>query len=229
VNQPCYQLRISSRAKYARITIKASRQIEVVLPLGMPRCEADRLVQQQQKWIARTLFRMQQQVPLMLDDSPKSIELLAIDKKISVTYVALQKKSLIWHKNQMQLSVCRDKEDVPRLLKQWLKSYAKEYLSALLMSIAAEMHVHYQALSVRLQNSRWGSCSAQGNISLNAKLLLLSPEVVRYVLVHELSHLEHMNHSPEFWRYVERFEPDYRERRRELRQLSMQLPSWVHG
>ncbi len=229
MNNPCYQLRISSRAKHARITIKPSRQIEVVLPLGMPKREADKLVQQQQNWIQRTLTRMQRQAPMKSDyAAPACIELPAICEKVQVVYVAEQKKPFIWNQKMSQLSVCNDKESVPELLRCWLKEHAKQYLPALLKEIASEMHVDYRAVSIRLQKMRWGSCSMQGNISLNAKLLLLPPQVVRYVLVHELSHLEHMNHSTAFWQYVELFEPDYRNRRRELRQLSMTLPAWVY-
>jgi len=237
VSKACYQLRISARAKHARITIKPSRQIEVVLPLGMPKSEADKLVLQQQQWISRTLMRMQRQAPVMEKMLPANIELLAIGKKIQVVYVAMQKNPLIWNQETLQLSVsndavcsdtvCSDDAGVPKLLRDWLKIYAKEYLPDLLKKIAADMQVDYRAVSVRLQKARWGSCSMRGNISLNAKLLLLPPEVVRYVLVHELSHLKHMNHSAVFWHYVEKFEPDYREKRSELRRLSMGLPRWA--
>lgn len=229
MNNPCYQLRISSKAKHARITIKPSRQIEVVLPLGMPKREADKLVQQQQNWIQRTLARMQRQAPMKSNNvAPVCIELPAICEKVQVVYAAMQKKPFIWNQKMSQLSVCNDKESVPELLRCWLKEYGKEYLPALLNDVASEMHVDYRAVSIRLQKTRWGSCSVQGNISLNAKLLLLPPQVVRYVLVHELSHLEHMNHSAVFWQYVAQFEPDYRSRRRELRQLSMTLPAWAY-
>lgn len=229
MNSPCYQLRISTKAKHARITIKPNRQIEVVLPLGMPKREADKLVQQQRNWIQRTLARMQRQAPLMSGSAaPTCIALPAIDEKIQVGYVAVQKKPIIWQQEISQLSICADKASAPELLRHWLKGYAKEYLPALLKKAALEMHADYRIVSIRMQKTRWGSCSMLGNISLNAKLLLLPPEVVRYVLVHELSHLEHMNHSAEFWQYVEQFEPSYRARRQELRQLSLGLPVWTH-
>ena len=228
MNKPCYQLRISSRAKHARITIKPSRQIEVVLPLGMPSSEADKLVLQQQQWIERTLMRMQQQAPAVDAGLPAYIELRAIAEQVHVVQVAMQKKPLIWNQDILQLSVCDDEAGVPKLLRDWLKVYAKECLPDLLKKVALDMQVDYRDVSVRLQKARWGSCSMQRNISLNAKLLLLPPKIVRYVLVHELSHLKHMNHSASFWQYVEQFEPDYRKSRAELRQLSMALPAWLY-
>lgn len=226
---PDYQLRISSRVKYARIAIKPNRKIEVVLPLGMPEREADKLVRAQQQWISQTLLRMQQQTPQELDNLPECIALKAIGQEIRVLYSKLQHRPLIWHQADMQLSVRQGYEDVPDLLRQWLKGYAKPYLLDALNHVAAEMQVNYRALSVRWQKTRWGSCSVRGNISLNAKLLLLPEDVLRYVLVHELSHLKHMNHSAAFWQYVAQFEPDYREQRRRLRQLSAQLPLWTHA
>ena len=167
--------------------------------------------------------------PVVEEALPANIELLAIGEKIQVVYVENRKEALIWKQEVLQLSICSDEVAVPELLRYWLKIYAKEYLPDLLKKTAADMRIDYRAVSVRLQKSRWGSCSMRGNISLNAKLLLLPPEVVRYVLVHELAHLKHMNHSAAFWHYVEKFEPDYREKRSELRRLSMGLPVWVHG
>ena len=72
-------------------------------------------------------------------------------------------------------------------------------------------------ITVRTQRSRWGSCSAQGNLSFNALLLLAPPEVLDYVVVHELCHRREMNHSPRFWAEVERLVPDWRQHRLWLR------------
>jgi len=226
---PSYQLRMSSKAKHARIIIKPSRQVEVVLPRGMPIAEADRLVVGQRAWIERTLVRMQNHMPELGSALPKNIELLAIDELVQVVYVAKQKKPLVWNKEGLQLSICSDEAAVPELLRNWLKKLAKEHLPVFLEKLAWDMQLDYRAVSIRLQKTRWGSCSVQGNISLNAKLLLLPPELLRYVLVHELSHLKHMNHSADFWQYVGRFEPNYHQRRAELRQLSMVLPAWLYA
>lgn len=228
MRKPCYQLRISAKAKHARITIKPSRQIEVVLPLGMSSSEADKLVEQQKQWIERTLARMQKQRPMESSVLPEYIELPAIGKRVQVVYVAKQRKAVVWNSEISQLSICGDKAGLAELLRDWLKTYAKTYLPDLLEKVALDMQVDYRGVSVRLQKARWGSCSMQRNISLNAKLLLLPPKIVRYVLVHELSHLKHMNHSAAFWQYVEQFEPDYRKSRAELRQLSMALSTWIY-
>lgn len=74
-----------------------------------------------------------------------------------------------------------------------------------------------EKIYVRNMSSRWGSCSSLGNISLNVYLLEVEPELFEYVLIHELSHLYHMNHSPKFWAQVAKYCPDYKEKRRKLK------------
>ena len=82
-------------------------------------------------------------------------------------------------------------------------------------------------MSVRRQRTRWGSCSTQGTISLNVCLLFQSPAVVRYLMVHELCHRRHMNHSRRFWALVESFEPDWKPLDVELLQGWRKVPAWV--
>ena len=77
--------------------------------------------------------------------------------------------------------------------------------------------VSWGKITIRTQRSRWGSCSAQGNLSFNALLLLTPPEVLDYVVVHELCHRKEMNHSPRFWAEVEKLVPDWKARRLWLR------------
>ena len=76
----------------------------------------------------------------------------------------------------------------------------------------------YGRITIREQKTRWGSCSSKGNLNFNWKLVLLAPELLDYVVVHELAHRREMNHSKNFWKIVEAELPDYRERRARLKE-----------
>ena len=112
-------------------------------------------------------------------------------------------------------------------LRAWLLRVARDRLEPRMARIAHAMGVRYSQVSIRRQRSRWGSCSARGTISLNCCLLFQRPEVVDYLLVHELTHLKHMNHSARFWQAVERHCPDWRALDRELVQGWRHVPRWV--
>ena len=77
---------------------------------------------------------------------------------------------------------------------------------------------HMPKIAVRDMTTRWGSCSVRGNLNFNWKLALMPEEILDYVVVHELAHRVEMNHSPRFWAVVETVLPDWRERRRWLKQ-----------
>jgi predicted metal-dependent hydrolase len=116
---------------------------------------------------------------------------------------------------------------VRRLLLGWLAERARGKLEGWLASVALECGFEYRRLQMRLQRTRWGSCSARGTISLNVCLAFQRPEVVHYLLVHELSHTRHMNHSARFWDCVGQHCPQWRTLDRELLDGWRQVPPWV--
>jgi hypothetical protein len=91
---------------------------------------------------------------------------------------------------------------VPRRLLDWLKSAARNEIAAAAQRYAAAMGVTYRRITIRDQRSRWGSCSAQGDLSFSWRLILTPTYVLDYVAAHEVAHLKHMNHGPRFWRLV---------------------------
>ena len=104
-----------------------------------------------------------------------------------------------------------------------LIAQAKEDLIPLVAYYATQVGVSYNRITIRRQKSRWGSCSAKGNLNFNCLLMLTPDHIVDYVVVHELCHRLEMNHSPAFWAQVERVLPDYRKSRDWLREHEKEL------
>ena len=98
-----------------------------------------------------------------------------------------------------------------------LKDLAQGPILESLRAFAPQMGVTYGRVTIRCQKSRWGSCSGSGNLNFNCLLALAPREVLDYVVVHELAHRKHMDHSAAFWQEVGRVLPDYRARRDWLR------------
>ncbi len=110
--------------------------------------------------------------------------------------------------------------DKPReRLVKWLKDNAKRIFAELTESKAREMGVTVKSVSVTSAKTRWGSCLADNAVRYSFRLLYMEKDLVEYVVVHELAHVRHKNHSPAFWREVEKFVPNWRERRKRLKAL----------
>ena len=99
-----------------------------------------------------------------------------------------------------------------------LKKEARIRLTELTEYWAGRMGISYGRISIRGQKTRWGSCSSKGNLNYNYLLVLCPDEVAEYVVIHELCHRIHMNHSKRFWEKIEEFCPNYRQARKWLKQ-----------
>ncbi len=104
-----------------------------------------------------------------------------------------------------------------------LVTRAKRIIPVKVMKYSKMIGVSYGKITIRMQKSRWGSCSAQGNLNFNCLLMRAPDEIIDYVVVHELCHRKEMNHSPKFWAEVEKILPDYKERRKWLKTHGAEL------
>jgi predicted metal-dependent hydrolase len=120
-----------------------------------------------------------------------------------------------------------DKRAVCAALCRWLSRLAKRELVARLQRLSAASGLGYTRCSIRGQRGRWGSASTSGHVCLNYKLLFLSSAVVDYVILHELTHTLHPDHSPRFWRRLEAVSPDCRRRHQELQYAAAAVPWWA--
>ena len=110
-----------------------------------------------------------------------------------------------------------------------LQALAKQVFPEKVAYYARLLGVTYGRISIRKQKTRWGSCSREGNLNFNSLLMMAPPEVLDYVVVHELCHRLEMIHSARFWAQVERVIPDYRKPRKWLKEHGSQLMLRMHG
>jgi len=116
-----------------------------------------------------------------------------------------------------------EQSSVKQVLENFYRSRAREYLTDRTDHYAERMGVEYKKLELRNQRTRWGSCSTGGTISLNWRLIMAPPEVVDYLVVHELAHLTEQHHGREFWQLVGEHVPNYKERAEWLERNSVWL------
>ena len=144
-------------------------------------------------------------------------------------FVEEHKEWIIRKKKEMERRAAEREEkrkNMPRWSEEDYRSCRLEAEKALgerTAFFAKVMGIDYGRITVRNQKTRWGSCSAKGTLSFNWRLMLAPPAILDYVVVHELCHLTHMNHSAAFWQAVEAVYPDYRSARRWLKEHGQEL------
>jgi predicted metal-dependent hydrolase len=112
---------------------------------------------------------------------------------------------------------------VQKLVQQWYREQAQEHFAARVSYWQDVTGIRATAQSVRTYKARWGSCNHRAEISFNWKLMMAPPEVIDYVVVHELCHIVHFNHSPDYWALVGRYQPHYNAHRTWLKQHGLSL------
>lgn len=227
---PEYRWRRSTRAKQLQVRITPWQGIEVVIPTHTSKERVRAFLARQRQWIRSTWSEMQAQLTDADQELPRELDLQALGEHWQVHYrhgtatgvrIGTAGRSLIVQHAGADDSRCR------AALRRWLTRRARVYLEPQALRLGALMQAGYRRLQIRGQTSRWGSCSSNGTLSLNYKLLFLEPRLVRYLLVHELGHARVLSHSPRFWKLVARYEPRWRELDRELGEAWRDVPAWV--
>lgn len=148
----------------------------------------------------------------------KEIEHLLIDKRIWIITRYLEAQKRLEERPVSELT------DTQRTaLKRRYIAAAKEYFPKRAAYFVQFTGGSYNRITIRDQKTRWGSCSAKGTLSFNWRLMLAPPTILDYVVVHELCHLTHMDHSAAFWQKVADVYPDYRSARKWLKEHGQEL------
>ena len=118
--------------------------------------------------------------------------------------------------NKFYITLTSKEQNPSALCEDFLRRQALDFLTARAKELAAKMEVTFNNLTVKDQKSLWGSCSQKNNLNFSYRLIKMPRAVIDYLIVHELAHLIHFDHSPDFWATVEKFVPDYKQHRRWL-------------
>jgi predicted metal-dependent hydrolase len=220
-----FAVRVSPRARRLTARVHVGGRVEIVVPIGVNAHTVRDFVQRFTPWIDRKVAAMQC-FAAPGEPVPGTVEFALTDEKFTVDWQMGSKCRLRQTADRIEVQAA-DERGARALLQGWLKRAAHERLAPRLLQLAHELNYSVARVSIRCQRTRWGSCSTRGTVSLNCSLLFLSFEVVRYLFVHELAHTKHMNHSPNFWRLVEKLEPDYRRLDRNLLAGWRTVPGWV--
>ncbi|MHC1742210.1 MAG: M48 family metallopeptidase [Syntrophobacteraceae bacterium] len=227
-----YRIRESKRARRVLLRVLAEGTLEVVVPPGFNCRRVPEIVSGHEGWIQRTLAKLERKrLSVREAGLPTEVNFPATGALVYV-HVApgLSPDMQLIRAAATEILIEGDPEDVEgcrALLRHWLRGQAKRILIPWLSRTSLESGLHYRLAQIRSQRTRWASCSARGTISLNEKLLFLTPDLVRYVFIHELCHTVHLSHSPAFWALVRQFEPNCSTLNAALRQANHLIPAWA--
>lgn len=230
-----YEIRHSAKARSLRLKMTAREKLTVIAPKGLDEQQVAELVTGKRDWIAAKLDQFEEVRHLLVDKvsaRPEAFNLPALAETWRVEYRPTKGETVGARTDQpgriLVYGAVTDDERCKAALRRWLARRAKDALTLWLVSLSAENGLRFNRATIKNQRTRWGSCSADGVISLNAKLLFLPPPLVRYVLMHELCHTLERNHTSRFWTLLRQFEPGTSLFHGEMREAWKIIPAWAH-
>jgi predicted metal-dependent hydrolase len=205
------------RARHYILRVNADGRVRVTVPWNGSRAEALRFVEERREWLVRERYAR------AVDAAKRGpwkagTRILFLGEEFTLQTSELDARRIRVSFADQSFVIPIDRAANLRApVEAWLRRCATIDLPERLARLALQHGFDVKALSIRNQRSRWGSCSASGRISLNWRLIQFPTHVVDYVLIHELVHLRHMNHSRRFWTEVARLCPGFQASRTWLR------------
>jgi predicted metal-dependent hydrolase len=220
-------VRVSPRAQRLSVRVYPAGRVEVVVPPRTPAQLVQQFVSKHRAWIdARVQESMAQRAQLV---APIELLLPSLERSIQVEYrqESTQPRLRILDDQHLLIrGAIAEPARWSRLLTSWLTDLAQVELHKRLVHLATLHDFSFERLQIRRQRTRWG-CSSSGTISLNVCAMFLRPDVLRYLLIHELCHTRHMNHSNRFWALVGKCEPEFTALDKELSSAWRHVPTWM--
>lgn len=226
-----FAVRESARARRLSIKVFPRGRVEIVVPRRTKAADVRQFVEANSEWIRKAREGFAAEHPPEPFSLPDAVALAGIGCEYGIRYRAERGADSVRFRRQGDTVLLSGRTSDESLcvaaLKRWLTGVAREAYLPRLAALSSLTGNPFKKLHVRGQRTCWGSHSSTGTISLNYCLLFLEPEQLRYVMIHELCHARHMNHSRRFWNLVARYEPDYRRMDRELNSAWKKIPTWV--
>lgn len=226
---------VSARARRLSVRVEAGRGVIVTVPKRFPKRDVPAFVEKHRRWAESVLADIDRKTPAHYRIwPPRVLELQAVGQSISLSYTAEQTNLVASGSPAISPlpqwvvdSVPTDKEAVATEIAVQLANRAREVFPDRLAEHAQRHGLHYRKLQIRGQRTVWGSYSSSGTLSLNYKLLFLQPEIVDYVMLHELAHTLYLDHSPTFWRHLETLHQKARVLDQQLSVAGRDVPPWL--
>ncbi|HZO22487.1 MAG TPA: SprT family zinc-dependent metalloprotease [Steroidobacteraceae bacterium] len=223
-------MRESRRARRLAVRVFHTGRVEVVVPSRTSPSAVERFVSRHRGWIERKCQEARSRAAPGAPFPPERIDLAASQESWRVQLVGGGRNVTLTRAEEGLLALAGDSSNgraVHAALRRWLLQRAAEVLEPMLARLSRTLGYEYRRLLIRRQRTRWGSCSSRGTISLNCCLLFQRAAVVEYLMIHELAHTRHMNHSRRFWQAVAKDCPAHRALDRELLAGWRRVPAWV--
>lgn len=221
---------IYRKRKNITITVKPKNQVAIISPPGINIKTLEELLKSKSNWILKKLEKYKDidiNEEIVFENGTELyylgeiyyLNIINSNKRNGNVYIS--KNKIIIESNDLSQSNLKD------ILKKWYKSESEKIVIEKLQKLKNKSEIMNSltpaCIKVKEQNKRWGSCTSKGNIYINSKISMTRPKSIEYILVHEFSHLVHMNHSKEFYKFVGRIMPSYKEEEVWLKNNSYKL------
>ena len=218
---PIYVNRIiRSKRRTTALVVERDGSITVRAPLRISAAALHDFVEKHVKWIEKKQAEMSSNIPEPMKQYLPGETFLYLGREYPLEIVQGQHKKLVLDGHFKLAESARENAEL--IFQNWYRKQAPQIITERVKYFADQYQFHYAKIRITSARTRWGSCSAKGTLSFSWRLILTPMETVDYVVVHELAHTIHHNHSKRFWSLVEKIMPDYKEQRKRLRQYGEQ-------
>jgi len=207
-----FSFRRSPRARNLRIQVGLDSGVEVISPTIVSESEIFNFIHSKQDWIISKVKHFEK----FADIKKYPNEIFYLGQICKMKVINAPKNDIFFDGAVLQIGK-KPKSSLKGVLETWFRKEAKINITGMVTELSQEYELEVNRITIKEQKTRWGSCSKAGNLNFNFRLMMAPEEVIRYVIIHELSHLTHMNHSKKFWRLVSERCPDYQKHIRWLK------------